>query len=277
MEDIIKVYNLKRSFAKKLAVDDISFNVKRGEIFGFLGPNGAGKSTTIKMLIGQLIPDDGEIRINDIDPQNDENKLSRMIGVVPEKQNLYSNINVKQNLNIFADLYGIKRSKVDKLIKNFGLEEHTTKKINELSKGLRQRVLVARALIHSPEILFLDEPTSGLDPNIAEDIREIIKELRNKGKTIFLTTHYMEEAEELCDRLAIINRGKLVAVDKPHELRLKYGKKKIVVEMIDGSEKFSYSELDKIASLNPKKLKTIHSTEPTLKDVFINLTGERLR
>lgn len=277
IEGIIIVEDLKRSYGKKVAVDGISFKFGRGEIFGFLGPNGAGKSTTIKMLTGQLIPDSGNINVYGIDPINEEKKLSRIIGIVPESQNLYSNLNIEQNLNIFADLYSIHRKKVQDLIILFKLQEHTKKKIVELSKGLRQRVLIARALIHSPEILFLDEPTSGLDPNIAKEIRTVIKNLQSEGKTIFLTTHYMDEAEELCDRIAIINNGKIVALDSPHNLRLRYGNREIVVETEKEVKKYSFDELKKIVSINPDKLKTIHSLEPTLEDVFINLTGERFR
>src|SRR5690554_1966904 len=215
IEGVIVVENLKKSFGKKVAVNGISFKVEEGEIFGFLGPNGAGKSTTINILTGLLIPDEGDVRIRGINPVTKEKKLSRVIGVVPETQNLYSNLNIEYNLKIFADLYSISGDEVEKLINLFQLQDYRNKKMAELSKGLRQRVLFARALIHSPEILFLDEPTSGLDPNIAKDIRHFIKDYKNKGNTLFLTTHYMDEAEESCDRIAIINKGKIVALDSP--------------------------------------------------------------
>lgn len=277
MESIITVKRLVKSFGQKVAVNGISFTVKKGEIFGFLGPNGAGKSTTIKMLTGQLVPNSGHIKVLQVDPTSEEKRLARLIGVVPESQNLYSNLNLEQNLNIFADLYSIHKQRVAELIRLFKLEEHIKKTTDQLSKGLRQRVLIARALLHSPAILFMDEPTSGLDPNIAKEIRTVIKKLRSEGKTIFLTTHYMDEAEELCDRVAIINKGKIVALDRPHELRIKYGNKEIVVETVTATKRYRFSEIAKIAAINPDSLKTIHSSEPTLEDVFINLTGEELR
>ncbi|RLG01445.1 ABC transporter ATP-binding protein [Thermococci archaeon] len=275
MENIIEVENLSKKFKENVAVDDISFQVKKGEIFGFLGPNGAGKTTTIRMLTGQLLPSGGAIQVCGIDPTKEEKKLAMKIGVVPEIQNLYSDLNAEQNLKLFADLYSIDHKRVKELLEMFKLTD-MKEPVKKLSKGLKQRVLIARALIHNPELLFLDEPTIGLDPNIAKEIRKIIKILKEEGKTVFLTTHYMEEADALCDRVAIINEGKIIALDSPHELRLKYGKREFIVETDSEIKRYSFENIKALSSLNPKKIRSIHSTEPTLEDVFIALTGRRI-
>jgi ABC-2 type transport system ATP-binding protein len=256
-------------------VDNISFQIKKGEIFGFLGPNGAGKTTTIKMLSGQLFPTEGKIKVCGLDPTKKEEKFAMKIGVVPEIQNLYPDLSAEKNLLLFADLYSVDHSRVRTLLEFFGLENRK-EPVKKLSKGLRQRVLIARALIHDPELLFLDEPTIGLDPSAAREIREMIKELKKKEKTVFLTTHYLEEADQLSDRVAIINEGKIVALDSPHELRLKYGNKELFVETETGIIKYPSEEIDILTSLNPEKIKSIHSAEPTLEDVFIRLTGRRI-
>jgi len=275
IENIIEVENLSKKFKENVAVDDISFQVKKGEIFGFLGPNGAGKTTTIRMLTGQLLPSGGAIQVCGIDPTKEEKKLAMKIGVVPEIQNLYSDLNAEQNLKLFADLYSIDHKRVKELLEMFKLTD-MKEPVKKLSKGLKQRVLIARALIHNPELLFLDEPTIGLDPNIAKEIRKIIKILKEEGKTVFLTTHYMEEADALCDRVAIINEGKIIALDSPHELRLKYGKREFIVETDSEIKRYSFENIKALSSLNPKKIRSIHSTEPTLEDVFIALTGRRI-
>lgn len=272
---IIEAETLTRKFGDKVAVRGVSFTVEQGEIFGFLGPNGAGKTTTIKMLTGQLLPTEGRCAVCGIDPAKEEKKLSMHIGVVPETQNLYQDMSAERNLMFFADLYGVDRDRVKILLKEFELEDHRSKVVKKLSKGLRQRVLIARALLHDPELLFMDEPTVGLDPHIARSIREMIRDLRDKGKTIFLTTHYMEEANALCDRVGIIDEGTIIALDSPHELRLRHGKREVVVETDDGITKLPISEIRRLASMEPEKIRSIHSAEPTLEDVFISLTGRR--
>lgn len=271
---MIEVQNLTKKFGDKIAVNGISFKVKKGEIFGFLGPNGAGKTTTIKMLTGQLLPTDGWCRVSGIDPAKEEKKLAMHIGVVPEVQNLYQDMSAEKNLRFFAGLYGVDKERVGALLKEFELEEHRDKAVKKLSKGLRQRVLIARALLHDPELLFMDEPTVGLDPHIAREIRNMIREFRARGKTIFLTTHYMEEADALCDRVGIIDEGEIVALDAPHDLRLKHGKREVVVETDDGVVKLPITDV-RLKSIDPEKIRSIHSAEPTLEDVFISLTGKR--
>jgi ABC-2 type transport system ATP-binding protein len=274
-DNIIEVENLSRKFGNKVAVDDISFQVRKGEIFGFLGPNGAGKTTTIKILSGQLVPTGGAVRVCGFDPAKEEKKLAMRIGVVPEVQNLYSDLSAEKNLNLFADLYSVDHSRVKNLLEFFGLKNRK-EAVKKLSKGLRQRVLVARALSHDPELLFLDEPTIGLDPMAARGIREMIEELKEEEKTVFLTTHYMEEADRLSDRVGIINEGKLIALDSPHALRLKHGERELSVETETGIEKYPFENIKALTSLNPKEIKSIHSAEPSLEDVFIALTGRRI-
>ncbi len=275
MITIVNVKNLVRVFGEKRAIDGINFDVKEGEIFGFLGTNGAGKTTTIRVLTGQLLPTYGDISICGIDPGKERELLSLKIGVVPEIPNLYSDISVEENLNIFAGIYSIARERVKQLLMELKLSEYRKYQIKKLSKGLKQRVLIARALIHNPVLLFLDEPTSGLDPNYAIEIRTMLREMKEHGKTIFLTTHYMHEAEELCDRIAIINRGRIVAAGRPRDLIMDYSSKEIVVETVSGTKQFSFNELDKIACLNSSDIYTVHSTEPSLEKVFIKLTGRK--
>jgi len=276
---IITAKSLRKVFKGKkkelVAVKDISFEVEKGEIFGFLGPNGAGKSTTIKMLTGQIIPTGGEAYVCGFDVTKNEEEMRSKIGVVPEMPNLYADLSAKANLDLFADLYGVNRERSDELLKQFGLDGRL-EPVKKLSKGLAQRVLLARGLLHEPELLFLDEPTVGLDPHSARDIRDMIRGYNKKGMTIFLTTHYMEEADELCDRVAIIDGGSIVALDTPHNLKLAHSKKTVEIETTDGTKQYSFDELAPLLGLDPEKVRSIHSVEPTLQEVFIRLTGHEL-
>lgn len=274
---IIEVKNLTKKFKLKrneiTAVNNISFSVNKGEVFGFLGENGAGKSTSIKIITGQLFPTEGDIKVCGISPITDEKKLSRKIGIVPELPNLYNGISLKKNLYFFAKLYDVNKKVVDEFIDKFDLKTHENKNIEKLSKGLKQKVLIARALLHNPEVIFLDEPTSGLDPNNAIELKNIIKKLKTEGKTVFLTTHNMSDADELCDRIAIMKSGNILALDTPHNLKLKYSSNKVVVETISGTAEYSFEEFGKLPTLDMSLVKTIHSSEPTLEDVFVKVTG----
>jgi len=222
MEAII-TNNLTKKFGRLIAVDQISFSVQQGEVFGFLGPNGAGKTTTIRMLTGQLLPTSGSGSVAGFDIITERQPLKCKIGVVFEFQNLYERLSARDNLNFYRHLYGVDREHVDKVLKLVGLNGRADEKIKAFSNGMKQRLLIARGLLHEPDILFLDEPTRGLDPMIAFEIREIISQLAKRNRTIFLTTHYMEEADRLCDRVAIINHGRLIALDKPDNLKERYG------------------------------------------------------
>ncbi|MEM2339983.1 MAG: ATP-binding cassette domain-containing protein [Candidatus Bathyarchaeia archaeon] len=223
MNDAIEAINLTKYYDNILAVDHISFEVKRGEIFGFLGPNGAGKTTTIRLLTGQAKPNSGRAIIAGFDMARESIKAKGLIGVVPELSNLYDELSVWDNIIFAAQLYGVPRdvrgTRARELLELIGLYDRRGDRVGNLSKGMRRRLTIAAALIHEPDILFLDEPTSGLDVQSARAIRALIKELNEKDMTVFLTTHYIEEADQLCDRIAIINKGRIVAEGKPEELK----------------------------------------------------------
>ncbi|MFC1996432.1 ABC transporter ATP-binding protein [Chloroflexota bacterium] len=219
----IEANNLTRDYYQLRAVDQISFMVGPGEIFGFLGPNGAGKTTTIKMLTGQLRPTDGEAKVAGWDIVRERDKLQSHIGVVFEYQNIYERLSARDNLLFTARLYGVDKERVEQVLQIVGLADRAKENVNKFSNGMKQRLLIARALLPNPKVIFLDEPTKGLDPGIARAIRKIVYELSQQGVTIFLTTHYMEEAEQLCNRVAFINQGKMVALDSPERLKAQLG------------------------------------------------------
>lgn len=217
MTECIEVDNLTKGFGKVEAVDGISFSVKKGELFGFLGPNGAGKTTTINMLTGLARPDRGSIRIGGIDCTRRPRGAQHLIGVVPDESNLYPELTGFDNLCFCAALYGMgkaeRRARAEELLEAFGLTQAKHRKFGGYSKGMKRRLTIAAGIIHKPPILFLDEPTTGIDVNSARQLRRLICDLHRDGTTIFLTTHYIEEAERLCDRIAFIMAGRIVRVD----------------------------------------------------------------
>lgn len=219
----IEVRNLTRDYNGLRAVDGISFTVESGEIFGFLGPNGAGKTTTIKMLTGQLRPTSGHAWVVGCDVVTQRQQLKPQIGVVFEYQNVYERLTGRDNLLFAARLYGVKKSRVDEVLETVGLADRSQERVKKYSNGMKQRLLVARALLHQPKVLFLDEPTRGLDPGVARGIRGFIVDLARQGVTVFLTTHYMEEADQLSKRVAIINEGRIVAIGTSQQLKSKHG------------------------------------------------------
>ena len=236
-KNIIEVLGLTKYYGKFLAVDKINFHVKKGEIFGFLGPNGAGKTTTIKMLVGLAKPSDGTAKIDKKDILKQIVEIKKTIGVVTEDSNLYDELTVADNLRFVGQLYGVSRlereKKIKELLKRLGLENKRDIKFAKLSKGMKRKVTIAAALVHKPQILFLDEPTTGLDVLSARILRAMIKELNKMGVTIFLTTHYIEEAEQLCDTVAIIVNGKIKTVDTPKSLILKTKSKNLEEAFIE--------------------------------------------
>jgi ABC-2 type transport system ATP-binding protein len=238
----IEVTNLTRNYNSLRAVDGISFAVEPREIFGFLGPNGAGKTTTIKMLTGQLRPSSGKALVMGYDVVNERQLLKPQIGVVFDSQNLYERMSARDNLRFYARLYRVNDRRVDEVLEQVGLTRRAKDKVKTYSNGMKQRLLIARALLHKPQVLFLDEPTRGLDPNVARDIRTIVRDLAAQGMTVFLTTHYMEEANQLSQRVAIIDQGRIVALDTPEHLKAVYSQ----------------------------------GEKTTLEDVFIHLTGRDL-
>lgn len=227
----IDARNLTRDYNGLRAVDDISFAVEPGEIFGFLGPNGAGKTTTIKILTGQLRPTSGTAAVMGCDVVEERQALKPQIGVVFDSQNVYERMSARDNLRFYGRLYRVKAARVEEMLALVGLTKRAKDKVSTYSNGMKQRLLIARALLHEPKVLFLDEPTRGLDPNVARDIRGMILELAKQGMTVFLTTHYMEEADILSSRVAILDQGKIAALDTPENLKFEYGKgEKITLE-----------------------------------------------
>ena len=215
----IKVENVIKLYGKQKALDNVSFNIDTGQIVGFIGPNGAGKSTMMKIITGYLKPTSGKVWINGLNIEDNSLEIKRLIGYLPENAPLYYDMYVREFLDFTAGIYGLKQRKklIDKIIEMTGLEIEQHKKIGQLSKGYKQRVSLAQAIIHDPQVLILDEPTTGLDPNQIVQIRDLILEL-GKEKTVMLSTHIMQEVEAICDRIIIINKGKIVADDTPETI-----------------------------------------------------------
>jgi len=280
----IDVKNISYSYQEKKAVDDISFTVAAGEILGFLGPNGAGKSTTIKMLTGQMPPRSGTIEILGRDIIKDRVAIQADIGVCFEEKNLYLNMSAKENLDFFASLFGLKNVDTEGLLERVGLADHADDRPKDFSKGMRQRLMFARSLVNSPKVLFLDEPTAGLDPSSSLAVRELIAKEAESGAAVLLTTHDMEEADKLSNRVAFINEGKIVAVDTPENLKLSHGKRSVRVRLKDnGKVKEEIVSLDDVdagdrlkVAVGAAGLMTIHTEEATLEKIFIELTGRGL-
>ena len=277
----IEVAGLSRSFNSRRAVDEISFTVEAGEIFGFLGHNGAGKTTSIRMLTGQLRPSSGHARVAGCDVITDQQRLKPLIGVVSEHQNLYERMSGRENLAFAARLYGTDTRRIDEALDQVGLLDRANDNVQQYSNGMKQRLLIARSLLHRPQIIFLDEPTRGLDPIVGRDIRRLVQELSREGITVFLTTHYMEEADQLCNRIAFISAGKIVALDTPDNLKLAHGQKSLQVRLNDGQtvmlpldEQDSGEKLKQLVTSG--QIRTLHSAEATLEEVFIQMTGRKL-
>lgn len=249
----IVVENLTKKYGAQRAVDDISFRVKTGEILGFLGPNGAGKTTTMKAITTYLTPNDGNIYVGDLSVSEKPDEVKKTIGYLPENNPLYTDMPVIDYLKFVAELQGIEKSKVkDKLLEMIqltGLEGEKHKKIGELSKGYKQRVGLAQALIHEPEVLILDEPTSGLDPNQIVEIRELIKKI-GKEKTVILSSHILAEVEATCDRILIINKGKIVADGTSKDLRKQSeGREILKIKIEDGDKNKIFEALQKVETV----------------------------
>jgi ABC-2 type transport system ATP-binding protein len=281
----ITAENLTYRYGDLTAVDRISFSVAQGEILGFLGPNGAGKSTTIKMLTGQLQPESGTVSILGLDGLKDRAGIQARIGVCFEEKNLYPNMTAMENLSFFASLFGIKNADIAGLLEQVGLAQRARDRVKNYSKGMQQRLMVARSLVNSPRVLFLDEPTDGLDPVSSQAIREIIQAEARRGTAVFLTTHDMHEADELSDRVVFLDEGKIHAVDTPENLKLKHGKRSVRVRFRkNGDIKEQVVALDESttgerlkSAVDTEGILTIHTEEATLEDIFIEMTGRGLK
>ncbi len=285
-EDAIVVEDLLYSYGELVAVDHISFRVAEGEILGFLGPNGAGKTTTVKMLTGQLKPRGGQAHVLGLDVARDAGKIRKEIGVCFEQTNLYEQMSALENLELFARLFGIGGFDGRALLKRVGLAGREKDRVESYSKGMKQRLMVARSLLNRPRILFLDEPTAGLDPASSEAICSIILEERARGATVFLTTHDMMEADQLSDRVAFMNGGKIAALDTPHNLKQQFGRRALKARVQTASGGLQDREVVMDAPETPdlvqklfagEKVITIHSEEATLEDIFIKITGRGLK
>jgi ABC-2 type transport system ATP-binding protein len=244
-QTLIQTSHLTKRFGEKLAVNDVSFQVQTGEIFGFLGPNGAGKTTTIKMIVGLLKPTSGSVQVSGYDVQSQPIQAKAVNGYVPDEPNLYAKLTGRELLRFVGDLYGIERQQVERrseeLLRLFDLAEAADDTIDSYSHGMQQKTAIAAALVHDPKVLVLDEPTVGLDPKSARLIKDILRQLAERGAALFLSTHILEIAERMCDRIGIINQGSLIAVGTMQELR--------------GARR---DEID---------------SETTLEDIFLSLTG----
>ena len=303
----IEAVNLVKHYGSFEAVRGVSFSVKSGEVFGFLGPNGAGKTTTIRMLTGVLKPDSGEVRVlgyNMLD-EREKIKARERTGIVPEMANPYVDLTAMQNLRLMGELYGMSKAEIEKrsleLLREFDLYEKRNVKVRGFSKGMRQRLIIAMAMIADPELYFLDEPTSGLDVISARLIKEVIWEEKKAGKTIFLTTHNMDDANELCERIGIIRKGKLIAIDTPEKLK-GLVKGRVSVEVSFEPMKFdplvlssalkvetmgdkvkiyttdpdrTVKELVRYAERENLRIVSLRTLSPSLEDVFMELVGGR--
>ena len=301
---IIQVQDLRKSYGDVVALRGVSFEIAEGEVFGLLGPNGAGKTTTIEILEGMRTPDGGLARVCGLDPQTSGNEFKRQVGAALQSTSLPDKLRVEEAVQLFASLYGV-RSPSDTLLKRFGLEEKRDAFYGKLSGGQKQRLALALALVQQPRVIFLDEPTAGLDPQGRREIYVIIEELRREKKTILLTTHYIEEAERLCDRVAIIDQGLVIALGSPRELKERSaGTTRIEITIArpeaDGALRGLEGVTDcrdvegrtvlhstrapativalvKHLESHNNELKSLEIATPSLEDIFIELTGRRLR
>ena len=244
-EPVIITKNLTRAFGENLAVNQLSLSVEKGEVFGLLGPNGAGKTTTVRMLAALLAPTRGEAWVAGCQVGVNDQGIRQKIGLLPEAPGLYDALTAEQNLVFYAEMYGVenKNQQIQRYLELLGLWHRRYEPVGTFSKGMRQKLAIARALLHEPEVLFMDEPTSALDPEAARLVRDSIAELKGEGRTIILTTHNLEEADRLCDRVAVIS-GHLLALDAPRELRRKLFGRKVVFHLLEANQRLA-SELEK--------------------------------
>lgn len=280
---MIKVSNLSFSYTKKPFISDMSFSVSTGEIFGFLGPSGAGKSTLQKILIGMLTTYQGSVKVNGIECKERTKSFYENIGVDFEFSTMYEKLTARENLEFFRSLYQKKGQPINTLLEMVGLEQDADKRVSEYSKGMKSRLNFIKALLHDPVLLCLDEPTSGLDPTNSRMMKNLILAERAKGKTILLTTHNMQDAAELCDRVAFIVGGKICILDSPHNLIMSRGAATVTYTWLDNGEHSISCPLNQISSdeqlrklIAENRLQSIHSSEPTLNDIFMDITGRTL-
>ena len=278
MEYAITMKNIHKTFGSKTAIKDVSIDIKRGELFGFLGPSGAGKTTTIKIVTGQLKQNGGRATILGRETTALNHEIYSQVGIVTDNSGLYENMSCYDNLLMFSKILGTNKSEIMPLLNRVGLGRDRNKQVKKFSRGMKQRLVLARAMLNKPKILFLDEPTSGLDPSTSIEIHKLMLEMKNDGTTFFLTTHNMTEAAKLCDRIALFNEGVIVDMGSMDELSQKYNREKSVKILLNSGEEvvldLTPENSQKIAELiNQDAVVTMHSQEPTLEQIFLKLTG----
>ena len=280
--NVLTIQNLSKSFGKQKIIDGLSMSVPEGSVFGFIGKNGAGKTTTMKMVLGLLQPDSGSIFVCNEPVRFGQTKTNQYIGYLPDVPEFYNYMTPLNYLTLCGEVIGLSKTEItqrgQELLTLVGLDG-VTKQIGGFSRGMKQRLMFARAILHQPKLLFLDEPTANLDPATSADVHALIREMNRQGTTIFLTTHNMEEAQELCDRVAFLNEGHLVEEGTPQALRLKYAEDSVELCYQDGTTLRVRKEPEAIreALKHEGRLLTIHSQEPDLKTIFLQLTGRDLR
>ncbi len=281
MSNAIEINNISKSFGEKNVLNGINLSIGQGEIFGLLGPSGAGKTTLIKILTGQLKAEQGTSLIDGVNSRQLKGEDYSRFGIMMDNFGVYERLNCFDNLKVFARIYNIKQENIVNALTDVGLASAMKTAAGNLPKGMKSRLRLARVFMIEPSILFLDEPTSGLDPATADDIQQMILTEKEKGKTIFLTTHNMAEAEKMCDRIALLNEGKIVEYGSPKEICRRYNhQKQFIVHLTDGTDReiphdISVGEI--ICDLLKKNMvETLHSTEPNLESVFMELTGKEL-
>jgi len=282
MATAIEMSSIQKSFGPKKVLNDVSISIDSGEMIGFLGPSGAGKTTAIRVLTGQLKQEEGKAWILGKDTMTLNHESYRQIGIVSDNSGLYENLNAYDNLLVFSRILNTDKHKISELLSRVGLQEDRKKQVKKFSRGMKQRLVLARAMLHNPKVLFLDEPTSGLDPSTTVEIHKLMLEMKAGGTTFFLTTHDMGEASKLCDRIALFNEGKIVDMGTLHELSQKHNTEKRVKMLLKSDEEIELAMTpengQKIAELMAKdEIVNMHSQEPTLETIFLKLTGRELQ
>ena len=281
MEKIIEISQVIHRFGEKEVLKGISLSVDRGEIIGLLGPSGAGKTTLIKIITGQLKPTSGSVQLAGYDMTKPDKEVYNKIGMMMDNFGLYERLSCYDNLKLYTDIYGVGHGRIGEVLEWVGLYQDRKCPAQKLSKGMKGRLMLARAVLHRPEILFLDEPTSGLDPATTRRIHELILNMQREGTTIFLTTHNMTEAEKLCKHVALLHEGSIVEYGEPEEINRRYNHmNKLKLRLYDGTTlelPNTEEAADTVSTyLVQRQIETIHSTEPNLEMVFMELTGRSL-